>query len=202
MTAIKRIRRAVPASSHRILGIDASLTSTGYAYRNSNDLYAGTVAPGKLKGPYRLAYIRDRIREVVAFARPTLVVMEDYAMGRSAKISMPFHIGELGGVIKTLLWDLGHDVMLVPPTSLKMIVAGHGFAKKPDMRVALELTFGHIITQDDEADAAGLMLVGELASGVPVVSPEVYRELRLDTLTTFPVVPGKLQSIANRIQKA
>ena len=193
---ISRILQPIKSHSPSILGIDASLTSTGFAYRNSGELFTGLVTSGKLKGAWRLYYIREQIRLVLARAKPDLIVMEDYAQGRGPKMGVVFHIGELGGVLKTMFWESGIDVMLVAPTSLKMIISGKGNAKKPDMRQALLNTFGYDIGQDDEADAAGLMLVGELTKGLPVVSKAVRSTLRLDTLASFPVAKGKMKLIA------
>jgi Holliday junction resolvasome RuvABC endonuclease subunit len=194
---IRLSRKPIARPEVRVLGIDPSLSSTGFSYRHSGQLYTGTIDSGKLRGPWRLYYIRKEISKVLEVARPTVIVMEDYAQGRGPSISMPFHIGELGGVLKTLFWESGIMVILVAPKSLKMIIAGTGKAKKPEMATALKATFGYTIPQHDEADALGLMLVGELSNGLPVVSKEVREKLRLHTLGSFPVIEGRLQSIAN-----
>lgn len=182
MRTLRTVKRPV------ILGVDASLGSTGYAYRVGGQLYTGTITTKPLTGPARLAYARDRLREIVRQCQPELVVYEDYALSAPGKV---FHIGELGGVYRTLLWEEGINVLLIGPTELKLMVAGHGHAPKnakeaakkaaqlnkkrkpgaplknplPNMRDQIRVLFGYDIEQDDEADAFSLMSVGEIYLG-------------------------------------
>lgn len=194
-----------------ILGVDASLGSTGYSYRIGSQLFTGTITTHPLTGPNRLAYARDRLREVVKHCQPKLVVYEDYALSAPGKV---FHIGELGGVYRTMLWEEGIDVLLIGPTELKLMVAGHGHAPKnakeaakkaeklnakrkpgaplkpplPNMRDKIKVLFGYDIEQDDEADAFSLMSIGEIYTGrnVPAASSIDSKQLR-----KFELVRGK-----------
>ena len=86
-----------------------------------------------------------------------------------------FHIGELGGVLKTLLWEKGVDYISIPPTAMKSVIAQNGAAKKPDISSALKTRFGLDIRQNDEADATGLLLIGEMLLGIRAVVGSVER---------------------------
>lgn len=192
-------------SGERILGIDPSLSSSGFSYRYNGDLYTGRINPKKLKGPERLVYQRRQLEKVLDAAQPTIVVYEDYAMG--ARGNNAFHLGELGGVFKSMLWERGIDVLLVSPTGLKKCITGKGNADKgkpdkPEMRAALLEKFGYDIGQNDEADAFGLMLLGEIRFGVGPLPVGVRKQLRIDTLDEYPLVKGKgrefLKLIANK----
>lgn len=200
---IRRTIRPVVKKQLRVLGVDPSLTSTGYAYRVNGQVVTGTIsAPKGMVGPERLAFARAAMIEIVCNAAPDLVVYEDYAKGigggKGKQVGRTFDIGELGGVFKTLFWEEAIPIMLVSPTSLKKAIAGRGDAdkavtingkkvkdkSKPEMRAALNRTFGVQLLphQGDEADACGLMLMGEMRFGSHTVAKSVQSTLRLDAL--------------------
>lgn len=146
-----------------MLGIDPSLTCTGMAYRGPNGLVTISVPTDKMRGAPRLAYIRRHVARILQEVKPSLVVLEGYSMGSSRGKSRLADLGELGGVLRLLLWENGHDYYVVPPASLKKAVTGKGRAEKPDMLIAMSRVFGNVFHNSDEVDAAGLMLIGELA---------------------------------------
>ncbi len=200
--SVSRLRRrsvVVQDDSVRVLGIDASLTSTGYAYRDSaGGVITGRVTCGELKGQARLFYIRMQIMKVVQALQPTLVVYENYAMSRGGK-SAPgrvFNIGELGGVLRLALWEAGFDVLYVAPTMMKSVIAENGKAEKPEVRAALNKRFSVHVVQNDEADAAGLMIVGEIKCGVGRIYPKVGKSDRSKAVRELEIDRGKLQSIS------
>jgi Holliday junction resolvasome RuvABC endonuclease subunit len=161
----KPLAAGVP--SHRILGIDPSLGSTGYAYRKDGKIVSGRITTDALRGAHRLFYIRLQLAKVVQLVAPTLTVLEDYAMGAGGRNNNNvFNIGELGGVVKTYLWENGMDVLSVAPTQMKSVIALNGRADKTDISRALAQRFGIVVSQHDEADAVGLMLVGEMRCGL------------------------------------
>lgn len=202
---MSRIVRAVVRKQLRVMGVDASLTSTGYAYRNGGHIVTGTaIAPNGVIGPARLSFVATIIMGQIAICLPDLIVLEDYVMGR-VKGGRQFSIGELGGVLKKLFWENGIDVMIVSPTALKKAITGKGDAdkaklingkkvkdkSKPEMRAALINTFGIDLRQNDEADACGLMLMGEMRFGSQTVARSRQNELRLDTLSECSIIHGR-----------
>ncbi len=149
------------------MGIDASLTSTGYAYTNvRGEVHTGRFLPKKMNGSERLLFMEDTFRELLNQSSlnqgglPTLIAYEDYAMGtRGGRV---FSIGELGGVLKLFAYRRGIDILLVPPASLKIFMTGKGNADKEAVMQAIADTYGYNITQNDEADAFALMKMGEM----------------------------------------
>lgn len=191
---IARISPHNPDSSHRVLGIDPSLSSTGFSYRFDGELYTGRIESKKLTGPARLKYIRDRMAEVLDVAQPSYIGYEDYAM--SMRAHNAFHLGELGGVLRLLIWERGIDVLLVSPAGLKKAVVGKGNADKgkkdkPEMREAIASKFGYDLRQNDEADAFALMALAEIRFGVGPLPVGVRKQLRLDSVADFKIVRGK-----------
>ena len=95
--------------------------------------------------------------------------------------------------------------MLVAPSALKKSITGRGDADaavkvngkkvkdpmKPMMRAALLNTFHIDLRQNDEADACGLMLMGEMRFGSHTVSVSTQRRLRLDTLRNCAIMKGR-----------
>lgn len=194
------VRRTAPQTAgqfrvgndlQRVLGIDPSLNSTGYAYRTNTGLTTGRLEPGKLRGPWRLNYMRLQLEKIIDRAQPTLVVYEDYAMG--ARGNNMFHIGELGGVLKTLVWDKGIDCLEVSPTMMKSIIARSGRAEKQDIINALKARFGLVVSNHDEADAAGLMLLGEMKCGLYKVSEKEQQSKHFASVLNSEITRGRLQ---------
>jgi Holliday junction resolvasome RuvABC endonuclease subunit len=142
------------------LGIDQSMRSTGFAVVSDvpGEAYTGTVAPKKLSGVARLAFIRDEVRQIFA-AYPDIryAAMEGYAYDVGA--GRVFELGEVGGLIKLCLFDDAIPCVIVPPTSLKQFVTGSGAATKEQMRISVQTKWGLDLAQNDECDAFGLAQV-------------------------------------------
>lgn len=163
----------------------------------------GTIATDQLRGPRRLAYARNQLAKILDLCKPNLVVYEDYAMSRGAA-GRVFHLGELGGVFKLLVWERGIDMMIVGPVVMKMLITGSGSAgrgakgkaKKEPIARALRETFGITATQNDEADAIGLMLIGEMKTGKTPIPQTALKFKHASALATCDVSPGQLKSIA------
>lgn len=193
---------ASASSVHRVLGIDPSLRSTGYAYWREGQLVTGVIDTGDLVASHRLAYIRAQVGKLVLDMDPTLVVMEDYAMGAGGRNNNNvFKIGELGGVLKLFFWESSIDVLPIPPTVMKSVIALNGRAEKRDIANALASRFDINVTHHDMADATGLMLLGEMRLGLREATKEVNgkaKSKRFDSVQETPVLRGKLKLISRR----
>lgn len=142
-----------------MLAIDPSLNSLGYAFRHTDGTTrTGVLRPKKVRDLERLDWMDYAFGRLVDSVQPTNVVYEDYSMGSKGKT---FHIGEMGGVLKVNLWRRGIDIILVPPTNLKMFATGKGNADKDLMMSVLAQHRGRSFDNSDEADAYGLLLLGE-----------------------------------------
>ncbi len=204
-----RIARTANSGHRIILGVDASLTSTGYSYLDSGVLHTGCIPIKNLSGAARLFHVRSELQKIISYLNPSLVVYEDYAMAGNGRV---FSIGELGGVLRLCIWEQGIDLMSVPPSTLKKLIAGHGQAAKdatdaqrkvqnakkknpkkknltpvPNMRDAINQIFGFDIEQNDEADGFALMMLGEIRFN------RAPRPVTLDSelLHSCPVIKGK-----------
>ncbi len=147
-----------------VIGIDPSLTSTGLAYREQGKVKAYCIGNPKLKGVERVRFVRNAVANALDRFTPDLVALEGYALGFRGKSNTIFDIGELGGAIKLLILERGIDILLVPPTNLKLFATGSGRPKgkgKEPVMLAIGERLGVKFSTSDQYDAAGLLVMGE-----------------------------------------
>ena len=126
-----------------------------------------------------------------------MVVYEGYAMG--ARGNNMFNLGELGGVLHVEIWERGIDMLEVPPTTMKSVIAENGRADKAQVIDALKQRFSLHIPQHDEADAVGLMLLGEMRQGQWRAQYEALESTRRKALSSCKLHLGQLKSISQRL---
>lgn len=154
----------------RPIGLDLSLTATGI----STDDDAWTVKV-KTTGMQRL---HDLSEAVIRTAMPSLdylthVFVEGYAFARP---NQAHQLGELGGVVRYRLWELGIPYTDVAPACLKKFATGKGNAGKPDMLDASRRA-GYEGSNDDNAvDAWFLRQFGLYVFRTPRVERFAYRD--------------------------
>lgn len=153
----------------RVVGLDLSLTATGVAAVDGTT----SVIKTKLRGPARLAAIRDAIFEI-AFPSADLVVLEDYSF--ASRDAHAHELGELGGVVRLRLWELEVPYVCVSPSSLKKYACGRGNAKKDEVLVAAVRRLPEFDGDHNQADAAWLRAMALDALGTPVIPmPQEHR---------------------------
>lgn len=132
-----------------ILALDLSLTSTGYCHEGET----GTISFDET-GPHRLWLIKREVESLVNRFKIDLVVIEGYSF--SSRNSQAHSIGELGGVIRLLLWELGKPIVVIPPTCRAKFATGKGNASKNEVISSVSAKTGIIWKNpgaDDKCDA-------------------------------------------------
>jgi crossover junction endodeoxyribonuclease RuvC len=136
-----------------LLGLDLSLTATGYAENGGTGLIH---AP---KGETGITRIDSIAREVQhRAAGKDLVILEAHSF--SARQQYAHEIGELFGVVKWLLHNDGHVVIEVPPARLKKFATGKGNAGKDEVIAGAIRALGFPGSNNNEADAWVLYQMG------------------------------------------
>lgn len=145
-----------------VCGCDPSLTGTGICVLDQDfKITHVSTLTNKLFGIPRLIYIRDCLNSVITECKPDIVFIEGYAMGiRGTHV---FNLGELGGVLRVLIYESKLPYVDVSPTTLKKYICGNGLAKK---NVMLEQTFrkfgvgSDVLKDDNQVDAYCLARFG------------------------------------------
>ena len=154
----RRTHRATPPQLS-ILGVDPSVTSTGFCYVEEGQAVVGTLR-SKFKGMARMEHQLNQFRNLLDAAQPDFVMYEGYAL--QAKGQGRWSTAEMGGQFKLELYIRGIPVILVPPTTLKLAFTGKGNAKKPQMKAqAIEMFGIDGLLTDDEVDAYALHSLGQ-----------------------------------------
>ncbi len=138
----------------RVLALDLSLQATGVALPTGELL---TVKPGLRRGPERLGWVRDWVHDHLA--RVDLCVLEGYSYNSAN--SHAHALGELGGVVRCLLYQKDIDQVEVPPACLKKYATGKGNAGKDQVLVAALKRLGVEPADNNQADAAWLRAMAE-----------------------------------------
>jgi Holliday junction resolvasome RuvABC endonuclease subunit len=158
----------------QIIGIDLSLTRTGIAMVDGCESVKTHLA-----GMARLKHIRDEVLAACG-ARTRLAVVEGYSMGgQRGSAGNGQRLGELGGVVRLALYELGVHVVDVPPASLKKFAVGdraQGDRDKDAMLIAAVQQLPWDVSNNDEADAAWLMAMGLYHYGLGSVGEAKFRD--------------------------
>lgn len=149
-----------------VVGLDLSTKRIGFAAADGQLLSISGHAGAE--DPYRR--LHELTRELARAFRvrppgPDLVVVEDYALGAPGRLSL-VRLGEIGGIVRTWLFEQDWPIVLVSPSSVKRFATGNGNATKEAMiSRAIELgARGNV--NDDEADAFHLRRMARAAHGL------------------------------------
>lgn len=161
--ASSRKKKQTPEVSEvrTIIALDLSLTDTGIAWwvLGDNSSLGFTNIATTETGPARLVAIRNAISVLSQnFPRPMLAFIENYAYSKG---NQAHQMGELGGVIRTSLYDKDISYIVVSPTTIKKFLTGKGNAPKNVMLKDLYKHFKIDVDNDNEADAITLALLAK-----------------------------------------
>ena len=152
----------IQGSNRPVIGIDPSLTSTGYSGCGQNGTFSS-----KFTGVQRLADLSEQLANFLLVApTKTFVVIEGYSF--ASRNSQAHSTGELGGVLRLTMHRMGIDFIEVPPTCRAKFATGRGNASKTEVMSALSARTGIVWSgkgADDMADAYVLEEMGLAVQG-------------------------------------
>lgn len=134
---------------YTIVGLDLSLTSTGYSCGDDR-----RTITTKNKGPARLHDISLQLADLLIELTNPAVMIEGYSF--ASRNSQAHAIGELGGVIRLTLWNLRIPYVEIPPTCRAKFATGKGNAGKGEVMSAISARTGIVWSgagADDICDA-------------------------------------------------
>lgn len=134
---------------NNFLGLDLSLTSTGYSSGHDRN-----VITTKTRGAERLYIISSTIIKICEDLDITAVAIEGYSF--ASRNSQAHSIGELGGVVRMRMWEEKIPFVEIPPTSRAKFATARGNAGKTEVMSAISAKTGLVFSgsgADDICDA-------------------------------------------------
>ena len=160
----------------KVLGIDPSMTGCGLGIVEDGKFGAvGTIntSPEATRGA-RLEYIRFAVETFVIQQRPDRVAIEGYAMGARFNREM---MGEVGGVLKAMLFQHGIEPAIWQNSSWKKTVLANGKLPKEDVKVAVFQRFNYANKDSNQVEALCVAMAEYMAqTGSPRPKPRVKRK--------------------------
>lgn len=133
-----------------VMGIDPSLTSTGFVILQGADMVAHMAFKPMRNGIPRLLEIETQMLTLLRKYDPQLVAIEGCFAGIRGGTAIA--LGELSGVLRMALYRNCHWVD-VAPSQAKKFATGKGVAEKNQMLMQVYKRWGAEFKSDDEADA-------------------------------------------------
>lgn len=131
-----------------VLGIDPARGATGWAYKNFEKSYhkVGVIIPPGY-GFSKVMVIEKKLERLLSKKAKPFVAIEDYAF--NSKFGRE-KAGELGGVIRRVLYRSETPMVTISPTTLKAWIKVRG---KNQVMLEILDRYGIKIDQEDSADA-------------------------------------------------
>ncbi|MEY8346650.1 crossover junction endodeoxyribonuclease RuvC [Niallia circulans] len=139
---------------HTIMGIDASLSSTGVAITSYNKeiLFRQTIKTtvnSSIKE--RILIVHKEIESLINRFNVHLILVENNYSGGSKEVNW------IIGIIYLIAAKNWIDIKTYAPASIKKVVTGNGKARKKEMKPAIHVIYGEIKTNQHVRDALGII---------------------------------------------
>ncbi len=141
----------------RVVGVDPGTVVTGWGVVDVDGsrltrVASGTIAPGRVAVPVRLAAIYEQLTSVFRLHEPSHLSLERNFLARN--VQSAFRLGEARGVAMAAGAACGLELTEYTPMTVKKAVVGYGRADKAQVQAAVVRLFSLTETPaEDEADA-------------------------------------------------
>ncbi len=148
-----------------VAGLDLSTSRIGYAAPDGSlhsiSARAGADDPGR-----RLHELERALERVILMhpPRPTVVIVEGYSLNSPGRLAL-VRLGEIGGLVRSRLFEMDLPYHEIPPSSVKRFATGNGNADKAKMVAAAIEAGARGSVNNDEADAFHLRRMGRCVYG-------------------------------------
>ena len=168
------------------VGLDLSLTSTGFCMKRGSTLTIETVKtePKNFKNDLdRLIHIRDTLlRKIPVDVK--MICMEDFFVpSNKMQIGSGIKLAMLGTTVRLALYERGLPFVVISPSQLKKFVTGKGVGEKSMILREAYKRWNVNASDDNQADAAVLAYLAEalitpLTDETPKFQVEVIKTVR------------------------
>jgi crossover junction endodeoxyribonuclease RuvC len=148
----------------RFLGIDPGFARMGYGIidkKASSYVYiaSGTIeTDAKIKMPFRLKKIYNKLKEIIILYKPNISGVEDLFFTTNQKTAI--RVAEARGVAVLALVNAGLKIHEFTPLEVKQALTGYGKADKKQVEYMVKTILGIDIKEklDDETDALAVAI--------------------------------------------
>jgi crossover junction endodeoxyribonuclease RuvC len=144
----------------------------------------GFVKDSKISYPLNLVYMSRSVRDIIRHYEPKIIVFEGPKSNRGFKSSQA--LVETLGCLKKVAIELNRPYVEIEPTSLKLLIAGHGWATKEEVARAvstkLNIPFEDLVPVEYYKSGKKVgqfkkyILDGTDALGLAMAFPDYYRK--------------------------
>jgi Holliday junction resolvasome RuvABC endonuclease subunit len=169
-----------------IIGLDMSLGAFGVcAVNNKQDMAMNSLIKSKLRGVERLADIRSQLKILLEQNDIRFAVIESYAYGRN--VGRFFEIGELGGVIKHLLFIRKIPFILISPLTLKKWITGSVKGDKSAILLQIYKRYNVELNDNNVGDAFVLAQIGCALNSLTLGTKQLeeYHKYQIECIKSF-----------------
>jgi len=188
----KKVKRDMPDITGLVtdptlfVGLDLSLRSSGIChYFPNKDRFETDTMQTRLMAVERLDELEKRFKILInncsKYVRP-FVTIEGYSF---ASVNQLPQAGELGGLVKLLLYRANIPYIIVPPTKLKKYATSKGLCKKDAMPYICDKKWGVHFLTNDELDAYILARIGASLWYPKYITHEYERVIIEDLRTSW-----------------
>lgn len=168
------------------VGLDLSLTSTGFCLKQGKTITIDTVKtdPKKFKDDLdRLVHIRDTLLRMIPKDVRMICVEDFFTPSNAMQIGSAIKLAMLGTAVRMALYEKGIPFITIAPSQLKKFVTGKGVGDKSMILREVYKRWGIDAKDDNQADASVLAylaeaLVATIADDTPKFQVEVIKTVR------------------------
>jgi len=157
------------------VGLDLSMTGTGYCIKRGMVLTVGTIKtkPKDFANDLdRLKHIREQVMAQIPADVDMICVEDFFTPANRAQTGAAIKLAMLGTLIRVAMYDAGYPFYIPVPSQIKKFVTGKGTAQKSIVIREVYKRWGIDAKDDNQADACGMAHLAEALIEVPEVAQE------------------------------
>ena len=183
------------------VGLDLSLTSTGFAMKYGNSVSLETIKTNSKtceNDLARLRYICSEIMKRIPKNVAMACVEDFFTPQNSYQIGAAIGLAMLGATVRMALYEAGIPFYVVAPSQLKKFATGKGVGQKSIVVREVYKRWGVDAKDDNQADACVLAHMAESICQLPPDAPQYQVEVIQKIINERPHynIPGEGSRVA------
>jgi Holliday junction resolvasome RuvABC endonuclease subunit len=170
----------VPVTTKSYVGLDMSLSATGFCIRTGDEIRIETVKtkPDQFDNDLaRLKYIVAEIMKRIPRSVGMICIEDFFTPGNAAQIGSAIKLAMLGTATRLALYDAGMPFFVIAPGQLKKWATSSGASQKSLIVMSVYKTYGIEVKDDNQADALVLAHIARALDGDTTELPKYQHEV-------------------------